>query len=169
MERSKKPELLHLARILSDAALPYAVIGGVTLQVHPAEPRTTLDIDVAVSDLSALPRSRLEAVGFRAVGRFPHSENWMGPDATPLQFTDDPALADAIARAEEVPLEGVRLRVLRRADLLHQKLRAGSNPALRRSRRLQDLADAQALMESDPALASELSAEERALLDRLPQ
>jgi hypothetical protein len=169
MERSKKPALLHLARILGDAAVPYAVIGGVALQIHQAEPRTTLDIDLAVSDLTALPRARLEAVGFRSVGRFPHSENWMGPEATPVQFTDDPGLADAIARAEEIPLEDVRLRVLRRADLLHQKLRAGSDPARRRSKRLQDLADAQALIEGDATLASELSAEERALLDRLPR
>jgi hypothetical protein len=60
------------------------------------------------------------------------------------------------------------LRVLRVADLLHEKLRAGRDPARRRSKRLQDLADAQGLLEQDPALRGELSADERALLDNLP-
>jgi hypothetical protein len=86
-----------------------------------------------------------------------------------VQFTDDPALTEAITRAQEVELEDVRLRVIGRADLLHAKLRAASDPARRRSKRLQDLADAQAIIESFPALEQELSDEERALLDRLPQ
>jgi len=73
-----------------------------------------------------------------------------------------------IERADEVPLGELRLRVIRRVDLLHEKLRAASDPARRRSKRLQDLADAQALIESTPVLASELTAEERALLGRLP-
>jgi len=53
--------------------------------------------------------------------------------------------------------------------LLHEKLRAASDPARRRSKRLQDLADAQALLESTPTLAQELTAEECAVLDRLPR
>ena len=72
-----------------------------------------------------------------------------------------------IQRAEEVELENVRLRVIARADLLHEKLGAASDPACRRSRRLQDLADAQALLESTPALEQELTPEERSLLGQL--
>ena len=67
-----------------------------------------------------------------------------------------------------VELEDMRLRVIGRTDLLHAKLRAAADPARRRSKRLQDLADAQALIESTPPLDQELSPEERALLDRLP-
>jgi len=59
--------------------------------------------------------------------------------------------------------------VIRRADLLHEKLRSGSDPARRRSKRLQDFADGQALLEADPGLAADLTPEERALLDRLPR
>jgi hypothetical protein len=169
MERTKRPALLALARIFAEAGVPYAVIDGVALQIHQAEPRTTLDIDLAVLTYGQLPRTELEAAGFRCTGRFSHSENWMGPEGTPVQFTDAPALAEAIARAEEIELEGLRLRVVGRADLLHEKLRAASDPARRRSKRLQDLADAQALLESTPALEQELSAEERAVLDRLPR
>jgi len=63
----------------------------------------------------------------------------------------------------------VQLRVIGLIDLLHEKFRAASDPARRRSKRLQDLADAQALLESTPTLAQELTAEERAVLDRLPR
>jgi hypothetical protein len=168
MERTKRPTLLALARVLAEAQVPYAIIGGIALQVHQAEPRTTLDIDVAVAAYSQLPRAQLEAAGFTCTGRFSHSENWRGPEGTPVQFTDDPALATAIERAEEIGLEEVRLRVIGRADLLHEKLRAASDPARRRSKRLQDLADAHALLESTPTLEQELSADERAVLDRLP-
>ena len=169
MERTKRPALLALARAFAEAEVPYAIIGGVALQVHHAEPRTTLDIDVAVAAYGQIPRGQLEAAGFTWTGRFSHSENWSGPEGTPVQFTDDPALAEAIQRAEEIELEDVHLRVIGRVDLLHEKLRAASDPARRRSKRLQDLADAQALLEAAPSLAQELTPAERALLDQLPQ
>lgn len=168
MEQTKKPALLALARVLAETSTPYAVIGGVALQLHQAEPRTTLDIDLAVVDRSSLPREALAAAGFVETGRFTHSENWLGPESTPVQFTDDPALASAVTRAEEVEIDGVPLRVIRCPDLLHEKLRAASDPARRRSKRLQDLADAQSLLETDPALAAELTPDESAALDRLP-
>ena len=47
MERTKRPALLALARVLADTETSYAIIGGVALQTHQAEPRTTLDIQVA--------------------------------------------------------------------------------------------------------------------------
>ena len=167
-ERSKRPTLLLLARVLAEARVAYAIIGGVALQIHQAEPRTTLDIDLAVADRGTIPRQLLQAAGFGETGRFTHSENWLGPDGTPVRFTDDPVLAAAVAHAEPFDLDGVPLRVIRRVDLLHEKLRAASDPARRRSKRLQDLADAQALLEADPGSAATLSAEELAVLRRLP-
>lgn len=169
MERTKRPALLALARVFADVQLPYAIIGGIALQVHQSEPRTTLDIDVAVATYGHIPRVQLEAAGFTFHGRFTHSENWFGPEGTPVQFTEDPALAKAIARAEEIELDEVRLRVITQVDLLHEKLRAASDPARRRSKRLQDLADVQSLLESAPELAQELTAEERARLEQLPK
>jgi hypothetical protein len=121
-----------------------------------------------VRSLEQLPRDGLQAAGFAPTGRFTRSENWVGSDGTPVQFTDDPALAGAVERAVEVPVEAVRLRVIRPADLLHQKLRAAADPARPRSKRLQDLADAQALLESTPALVADLNSEERGLLGQLP-
>jgi hypothetical protein len=165
MERTKRPALVSLARVLDAAGTPYAIIGGVALQVHQAEPRTTLDIDLAVASFDALPRAQLQAAGFSPTGKFGHSENWEGPEGVPVQFTDDPALAGAIQRAEEIDLDDVRLRVIGVIDLLHEKLRAASDPARRRSKRLQDLADAQAILEGTPALRTQLTETERTTLD----
>src|SRR5687767_2270809 len=55
MERTKRPALLALARVFAEAGVPYAIIGGIALQVHQTEPRTTLDIAVAVATYGALP------------------------------------------------------------------------------------------------------------------
>jgi hypothetical protein len=169
MDRTKRPALLALALVLDAARTPYAIIRGVALQIHQAEPRTTLDIDLAVPAFSAIPHAELQAAGFSLGGRFAHSENWVGPEGVPVQFTDDPALGPAVDRALEMTLDDVRLRVIRRADLLHEKLRAGSDPARRLSKRLQDLADAQGLLEETPELRAESSEHERAVLAALPE
>ena len=55
MDSSKKPDLLAVATILATAGARYAIIGGVALQIHQAEPCTTLDIELAVHDVGALP------------------------------------------------------------------------------------------------------------------
>ncbi len=169
MDQSKKPALLSLCRTLSAEGVSYAIIGGLALQVHQREPRTTLDIDVAVLSRADLPRPALMAAGFRFDGTFEHSENWASADGTPVQFTDDPAIAAAVIAADEVQLDDVTLRVIRVVDLLHEKLRAGSDPARRRSKRLQDLADAASLLEAHPDLDSELTPAERATVDQLPR
>ena len=166
MQSTKKPVLIALARILLEAGAPYAIIGGIAVQVHRREPRTTLDIDLAVLDREAIPAQRLIAAGFRETGRFAHSVNWVGDEATPVQFTDDPLLATAVVRAQSIDLDGVPLRVIRPEELLHEKLRAGSDPSRRRSKRLQDLADAEGLLEDRPGLEAELRDDERALLAR---
>jgi hypothetical protein len=169
METTKKPALLTLGRILDESRIPYAIIGGIAVQIHHPDPRTTLDIDLAVLSRSAIPSEALIAAGFRRTGSFEHSENWVATDGTPVQFTDDPTLASAVSSAGEVLVDDIRLRVIRVVDLLHEKIRAASDPARRRSKRLQDLADAEGLIEANPELAQHLAVEERALLDRLPR
>jgi predicted nucleotidyltransferase len=169
METTKKPTLLTLGRLLDESRIPYAIIGGIAVQIHHHDPRTTLDIDLAVLSRSAIPSEALIAAGFRRTGSFEHSENWAATDGTPVQFTDDPMLAGAVSSAGEVFVDDIRLRVIQVADLLHEKIRAASDPALRRSKRLQDLADAEALIETNPELAQQLSEQERAILDRLPR
>lgn len=169
METTKKPALLTLGRLLQEAGVPYAIIGGIAVQIHHPEPRTTLDIDLAVVSRQAVPRDMLIQAGFRSVGSFGHSDNWVSADGTPVQFTDDPALAAAVSSAGEIVVDGVILRVIGMVDLLHEKIRSGRDPARRRSKRLQDLADAQALLEAHPDLARHLRPDERAVLDQLPK
>ena len=167
-ETTKKPALAALVRILGSANVSYAIIGGVAVQVHHPDPRTTLDIDVAVLSMDAIPREALSAAGFMFTGSFEHSENWSAENGTPVQFTDDPELASAVRSAEEIPLDDVRLRVIRVVDLIRQKIRAGSDAARRRSKRLSDLVDAQGLLETYPELRAELTPAELSVLDRLP-
>ena len=169
MEESKRPALLALCRVLDDAQVAYAIIGGLALQVHQRETRTTLDIDVAVVERDSIPKEALAGAGFRFHESFAHSENWVAANGTPIQFTDDPMLANAISNADAIILEDVTLRVIRVIDLLHEKLRAGGDAARRRSKRIQDLADAESLLEENPHLAAELRPEEKALLGQLPK
>src|SRR5438105_8296289 len=112
MDGSKRAALIELARILAEARVPYAVIRGVALQIHQADPRTTIDIDLAVLARDQIPADRLVAAGFRRTGSFANSENWIGPEETPVQFTDDAALAEAIGRAEDIAVASVNLRVI---------------------------------------------------------
>jgi nucleotidyltransferase AbiEii toxin of type IV toxin-antitoxin system len=168
METTKKPTLLALGRIFAETQTPYAIIGGIALQVHSSDPRTTIDIDLAVLSREAIPREAMTAAGFRMTGSFEHSENWQASDGTPIQFTDDPALERAVVSAEEVVVDDVVLRVISAADLLHEKLRSGRDAARRRTKRHQDLVDAETLLDAHPELERHLSADERALIERLP-
>lgn len=156
----------ELFRILEASHVPYALIGGVALQFWLREPRTTLDIDVAVMGGDSIPREALRSAGFSFAGRHEHSENWKGPEGVPIQFTIDPEYDEIVRSAVERPLENGRFRVARSIDLLHAKLRAAGDPSRRKSKRLQDLADAVRLVEEHAELADQISPGERALLDR---
>jgi hypothetical protein len=167
MDGSKSATLLALARTLAEAGTRYALIGGVALQVHRREPRTTLDIDLVLASRAEWPDRALERAGFRRLGAHEHSENWAGPDGTPVQITTDSLIAEGIERAQSVDIDGATLRVLAARDLLSAKLRAAADPARRRSKRILDLADAQGLIEDHPELGDTLDPEQRRLLDRL--
>ena len=163
---NKERDFKELFRVLEESGTAYALIGGLAVQIWGDEARTTLDIDVAVEGYDSLPASSLEAAGFRRLRRHAHSENWAGPDATPVQFSDDPAFRQAIRSAVVRSFEGGSVRVASATELLRSKLRAASDAGRRRSKRMRDLADAQALLELDPGLAASLTEEERTLLHR---
>jgi len=150
-----------VARVFQAGRAQYAVIRGVALQLWSADPRTTLDLDVAVASYDDIPRAALEAAGFVRGRRFAHSENWTGPDGAPVQFTDDPAFAAALRRPEKRRLGDVVLHVAPVVELIRAKLRAADDPARRRSKRLMDIADAVALAEQHPAALKKLTPDER--------
>ncbi len=165
MATSKERSLIELARLFATEEVSYALIGGVAVQIWSAEPRTTIDIDIAIASHGDLPRDEMRRAGFVFGTRFAPSENWTGPDGTPVQFSDDPAFSDAVSRAQTHSVGDTALRVASVIDLVKAKLRAAKDPARRRAKRLMDLADATALVEQHPAVRSELSTPERLLLD----
>jgi hypothetical protein len=115
----------ELAQLPNRAGVSYALIGGVAVQIRTTEPRTTLDIDVAVPRFDDIPRAALLAAGFDHTGRHEHSDNWRAPPAGPgslrtaVQFSaEDVGIADAVANAELTDLaDGLRMRVATSATI----------------------------------------------------
>ena len=159
---SKEQPLRLVAQLLEREGVPYALIGGVALQLHSEEPRTTLDIDVAVPTYAQVPRAALLGAGFEHTGRHAHSDNWRAPGSgtlksrTAVQFSaEDEGLAEAVEQAITVDLtSGVRLRVATVANLIALKLAAAEEPQRRPSKRAHDVADVLALLEEHPEIDS---------------
>src|SRR5437879_4648638 len=108
---SKERSLRLVAQLLERERVPYAVIGGIAVQLHTEEPRSTLDIDLAVPSYADVPREALLAAGFDHTGRHEHSDNWRAPGPGPLtqrtavQFSaEDEGITDAVEHAGSVDL-----------------------------------------------------------------
>ncbi len=151
---TKELPLRAVIAVLEASGTAYAVIGGIAVQLHSEEPRTTLDVDVAVRRFADIPRDALVAAGFTHEGRHPHSDNWRAPGTAPrpqrtaIQFSaEDIGIDDAIARARSVDAGGFTLRVASPADLLVLKLAAAEEPTRRPVKRRQDLLDVVMLAE----------------------
>lgn len=159
---SKEGSLRLVAQLLERERVPYALIGGVAVQLHTQEPRSTLDIDLAVPTYAHVPHAALLEAGFDHTGRHDHSDNWRAPgpgslkQRTAVQFSaEDEGIADAVEHASIVDLDGgVRLRVATVADLVVLKLAAAAEPKRRASKREHDVADVLALLEEHPDLRS---------------
>jgi predicted nucleotidyltransferase len=159
---TKEPALRSLMALLEREGVSYAVIGGLAVQLHSKEPRTTRDIDLAVKRYEDVPTVTLQAAGFEHVGRFPHSDNWLAPGPgprearTPVQFSADPLMAGAVDRANAVAVAGLQLRLVTASDLLALKLRAAEDPTRRGSKRASDVADIVRLLEDHPDLGQSI-------------
>jgi hypothetical protein len=159
---SKEGPLRLVAQLLEREGVPYALIGGVAVQLHTEEPRTTLDIDLAVPTYADVPGQALLAAGFEHTGRHDHSDTWRAPGSGPptqrtaVQFSaEGEGIADAVGHASVVHLAGgVALRVAGVAELIVLKLAAAVEPARRPSKRAHDVADVLALLEAHPELGS---------------
>jgi len=170
---SKERPLRLMANVLERAGVPYALIGGVAVQLHTVEPRSTLDIDVAVPRFDDVPREALLAAGFEHTA---HSDNWRAPGDGPLatrvavQFSaEDVGIAEAVARAKSMVFaDGFLLRVATAEDLITLKLADAGEPQRRASKREHDLADVLALLEEHPQLRTpQLAARVREIRDRI--
>lgn len=147
---SKKDALRDAARALESIGAKYALIGGIAVGIHASFPRATHDVDVAV--LSAVARdcarAALETAGFAFRGDFRYTANFRHASGEPLQLVFAPEIDGAVERAERIDLDGVSVAIVTKADLIALKERAGADPERRRSRALQDQADA-ALLRGD--------------------
>lgn len=160
----KEEALLAVASVLDAADVPYAVMGGIAVQVHTDEPRTTLDIDVALKSKADVPTEALRAAGFTHDGTFPFSDNWRAPGAPgvprkqriAVQFSADDLTSAAVDHAGTVELDGVPLSVVTVEDLLILKLAAASEPRRRASKRLSDYSDIVRLIEEHPEVVDEI-------------
>ncbi len=157
---TKEGALRAVAQVLEASGTPYAVIGGVAMQIYSEEPRTTLDVDVAVARFDDIPREALLKAGFVHEGRQQHSDNWRAPgqqpkkERTAIQFSaEDVGIDDAVARAQMVDAGGYRIRLASPADLLVLKLAAAEERTRRPSKRRIDLLDIINLAEEHPAAA----------------
>lgn len=159
---SKERPLRLIADLLERELVQYALIGGVAVQLHTAEPRSTLDIALAVPTYDSIPVEVLRRAGFEHTGRHQHSDNWRAPGSGPpkqrvaVQFSaEDQGIATAVENARIVDLPGgLRLRVATVSDLIVLKLLAADEPQRRASKREHDVADVLALLEEHPELES---------------
>jgi Nucleotidyl transferase AbiEii toxin, Type IV TA system len=158
----KAKPLRLIAALLHEQNVQYALIGGVAVQLCTEEPRTTLDIDLAISSYREIPEQALRDAGFEHTGRFEHSDNWRAPGKGPLktrvavQFSaEDEGIDSAIKNANTFQLEGgVPLRVASVSDLIFLKLLAAEEPQRRPSKRQHDIADVLGLIEEHPAIVT---------------
>jgi hypothetical protein len=158
---TKEEPLRRIISVLNATGTCYALIGGVAVQLYSREPRTTLDIDIAVARFEDIPREALTQAGFEHDGRHEHSDNWLAPgqgarlERTAIQFSaEDVGISEAVARAQYLDLGGLRLQLATVADLLVLKLAAAEEPLRRRSKRRQDLMDVISLAEEFPDAAA---------------
>jgi predicted nucleotidyltransferase len=114
--------LLDLARALTDANIPYALIGGIAVGVHADFPRATNDVDVAVT--TARRPQVVEALtrpGFVVTGEFEHSINFRHASGEPVQVSFDDVFDSMIGRAETVEIGGTPIRIVTKEDLIASK------------------------------------------------
>jgi hypothetical protein len=146
-EADKVAALVDAAAVLTKTQVPYALIGGVAVGIHSGFPRATVDTDMAV--LSTAQRSAVidefKTAGFTLVGEHPHSVNFRHASGEPVQLAFDAAFDPMIRRAEVLEVEGNRIRIVGKQDLIAMKRQAAADPARRKSKALRDQADVELL------------------------
>lgn len=147
-------ELRRVARVLEEAGIEYALVGGLAVSIH-ARPRATDDIDVLIARADAPRAQRLlaregyaarseEMVVAKGRLRIQRLLKVEGEDLLLLDLllADDAELSGILARRVILDDAGARLRVAARADLRKLKRLRGSP---------QDLADLDALGDEEDA------------------
>lgn len=161
-QRDKESAILEIVRVFEETRTPYAIMGGVAVQIHTKEPRTTLDLDIALKSKDDIPAEALLAAGFKHEGNFQFSDNWRAPGPAPrkhrtaVQFSADALTAEAVDHAGTVMLGDVELSVVSPKDLVILKLAAATEPRRRKSKRITDYGDVIRLLEEHPGLEEQI-------------
>jgi len=144
--------MVDVAEVLAARGIPYAVIGAMAAAVHGVV-RASLDADAVVSAHVAAGRELQREFAAMGCGADLRVGDVDDPIPALLAITDqfgnrvdlliglrgmDPA---AMKRSREVALSGFPLRIIGREDFIAMKAHAGGP---------QDLADARAVMATDP-------------------
>jgi hypothetical protein len=156
----KERVLASLVDVMRETSTPYAVIGGVAVQLYTEEPRTTADLDIAVRHGGEIPRGELLRRGFAFSTSHRWSENWRGPaphgattrSRVVVQFSFFP---QEVGRSRLVSVGSLEFPLVALPDLVLMKLTAASDTARRLSKRLQDKSDVVRLVEEHPELDTE--------------
>lgn len=161
-QQDKESTILDVARILGEQGVPYAIMGGVAVQVHTEDPRTTLDLDIALKSRDDIPSAALAEAGFKHEGTFPFSDNWRAPGPGPrkhriaVQFSVDDLTAWAVDHAGTFMLDRVEIPVVTETDLVRLKIAAAIEPRRRASKRISDYGDITRLLEEHPRIRDEI-------------
>lgn len=157
-QQDKESAILEIARVFAETGISYAIMGGVAVQIHTKEPRTTLDLDIALKSKGDVPTEALLAASFKHEGSFEFSDNWRAPGSGPrkqrtvVQFSADALTAEAVDHAGTVTLGDVEISVVSPRDLVVLKLAAAIEPRRRKSKRITDYGDIIRLLEEHPGL-----------------
>lgn len=142
------PDLVKVKLLLDTLGWPYMIIGGIAVAAR-GRPRMTSDVDVTVAvpeGGEAMLIERCRAAGFRPLPEDPvafvvshHVLPVMADDSSRVDLivAGSPYEFQAIARATEVDISGLLLRVATAEDVVIHKLVAG---------RPEDLGDARSVV-----------------------
>jgi len=157
----KEKVLKRLVAVLERTSTPYAVIGGVAVQIYTQRPRATLDLDIALDSYQDLPRADLKEAGFVFEKEFPRTENWRDRlSALPkagrvvVQFTAVDLAPMAVDHARREQVGDMELQLVTMPDLILLKLAAAEESTRRPSKKSQDITDVLSLLEEHPELNS---------------
>jgi hypothetical protein len=149
-------DVMRMVDCLERADIAWCVIGGVAVNHWARQPMVTQDVDFVVAAESVEHAvSLLEEAGFQPE-RFQWSVNFKGHSAVSIQLSTEDFYRDFPSRAVAADVNGILLRVASLEDTLKGKMKAYSEPARRKSKRLKDLTDIARMVESHPHLKDSL-------------
>jgi hypothetical protein len=148
-----------LVETLERREIPWCMIDGLAVNHWAAEPMATADVDLVIAlERVAEAVQVLTEAGFVSE-RFQWSINLKGRSKVSVQISTEDFYREFPARSVAADIHGILMRVASCEDTLRGKLQAYTDAQHRPSKRQKDLLDIARLIESHPALRSQVPAE----------